>query len=274
MIRNIMSIFSPNAPQQQAAPTNTPAVAPGTTQTPQQQQLENTPANQRDLTPAQNHPTLDPRPQTSAEEVKSPLEAFTALFHNEPVTKAGKPANPEAEYDPNAPIFNLDDEVFSKRVSAMSFMPQEARQELAQKIAAGETDAIFEAIEVALRNGYSQAAKFRALAAENAAKVAMDRSSKAVPGLLKGELTRQELTTQNKLFNDPALRPLAESISKQYRQRYPDASAADIARYTNHYFGSVAKALTDSQETKPKSQQEADSSGAFDFSNFWGQQQM
>lgn len=245
--KNIMAMFSPG---------QRPQVAPQASVAQPAQ-----PAQQHHSPHTNQEPTNDPRPQEPAP-TESPLAGLAGLWESNG-EDGDKAANRPSAHDP---IFQFNEEEFAKRVNSMNFVDPQAFESMQERLAQGDTSALMELVTMAARSAYTQAAKTGAAAAEHAAKVAMERTGSQVPELLTTELTRQELATQNKLFTDPALRPVAESIAQKYREKYPTASPQDIARYTQHYFQQVAANFAPTNPTQPAQDQPLE----VDYSNFFG----
>lgn len=256
-MKNVMQMFSAGA-------GNTQPVQ----QQPQPQHQVQQPVNtQQPATPVPNNPsphfndnpTQDPRPTEALQNPESPLAGLAKLWETDPKEGDNKPkGNPFDD-----PIFQFNEEEFSKRVNSMNFVDQQTLESVQERLIEGDTSALAELINAAARNAFNQATRTSTAAAEHAAKIAMQRAGNQVPDLLNTELTRKELATQNKLFSDPALRPVAESIANQYRNKYPDASPQDIAKYTQHFFQQISTQLVPQQN--PTSQEQPE-----DFSFFFG----
>lgn len=216
--------------------------------TPQQIQQPAQPAQPQVINQDPTHnatPTSDPVPSPiptveASPDPASPLVGLSELFN---ITHVD-PNNPE----PNKPkpMFDLNEDKLMEKVNTMNFVSQAQMESLQERLQQGDTTAMAELINMAARAAYAESVKSAALVAEHSANYSMEHSTSQVPNLLQGALTQQELATQNKLFTDPAIKPMADQIAQQYRNKYPQATPQDIARYTQHYFKTVAEQFNQS----------------------------
>ena len=60
------------------------------------------------------------------------------------------------------------------------------------------------------------------------------------------------------VFTNPALKPIAENVSKQFAEKFPDATPLEIANMTKDYFGAIASELGSTDGTNTEEQNQGD----------------
>ena len=185
----------------------------------------------------------------------SPVDNFADLW--QPVTSA----NPNE----GQPLFNVSHDKLLATARQQDFR-QTVTPEQLQAIAAGGQEAInamSDMINGATQAGYAQSVLTTtkliegALAKSNFAKA--DDLETRIRDVQVGSSLREE----NPVFSDPAYAPLLQTAQKQFQQKYPTATAAELKSMATQYLTSMATRLNPAQQTPASKQKQSE-----DWSNF------
>lgn len=244
MPMSFAQLFSPTAPAQAPvaaapAPTTTPTVAPNSD-------------------PFAKSTTPDPVAAQTA-----PMDAYKDLFTIDP--------NREVT-DPNAPFITYDDKALAEKVSEMQFVDPSQMAELATKAAQGDAAALMTLLNATAQSAYSQGAKLSANISNRAAHAGAQQVRGQMPTDVRSQLASSELATINPALSHPAIAKQAQETLAAFEQKFPTATPAQLAKYTNDYFKSVFEATngrTEQEQRNPRSGPPA-IQGSQDFSEFFG----
>ncbi len=240
---NLNDIFGLNqVPAPQPTPANPPAPDSAT------------PAPNDGKPPFEKSTTPDP----------APLDNFAELFKVTPVDP-----NAPVPVDPNAPYFTMPtDEQLLQQVSSMKFINAEAHGELLSKAAGGDQGALIQLLNTVGQQSYAQGARLSANVAENATRNGVERLNAVLPNQIRSNLARNQVTELNPAFNHPALQPFVQSARTVMEQKFPNATANEIANMTNQYMESVRDSLVKPNPTQ--TQTPGGNTQIQDFSTFFG----
>jgi len=172
-----------------------------------------------------------------AEGDKSPLAGYEKLWDNDPNAKPMPSAVPTFNVDPKKLMDAARGIDFSKAIPA----------DLLEKAAKGDTVALGQAISAAAQAGYAQSAHANTQIVKEAltqqAKVFKDE---ILPQILRNHSVSQTLQ-EDSLLTNTATAPLVEAARTQIAQKYPNASAAEIAKQTQEYFRGFAEEIVKAQ---------------------------
>lgn len=231
-----LAVGIPAQQQQQTAPQNTQTASPVAPQHP--------PASQDPAAPNQQAQLNGAVPQTKEGEV-NPLDTYNDLF---------KPK----EVDPNAPpaqtvAVEFDQAKVVEGLGKMDFMRFADPKDLAAVAAGGEgaVVALGNLMNSVMRQSMLMNSQFSASAANKAADFAYQRANQGIPEMVRGQLTNNQFS--DAASQHPALQPLVQTLSAQYRQQFPKATPEQVATQVREYLKAVGGALNpQSQEAEQK----------------------
>lgn len=242
MFESVSKIFNPTPqPQQQSA-----------TQLPQQQTVQ--PAQGPNTAPqgvVPNDPN-NPNKGTPNDENanKSPLDSFADLWQTKPK-------------DPNAPAnatesMEIDAEQLHQHVAKLSFTDS-ISQDTLQKIAAGGEDAVSALVEVVNAVGRNVLAQSTLVGNKLAQRVAT-HEAKNLQGSLESRIKAMQLSSNlveaNPLFNNPAVKPVIDSVKDQLVEKFPDATSAELTKMAQEFVIAMSTALNPNATQQQQNQQQ------------------
>ena len=241
MSMTFAQIFSPTAPAQQ---TPAPAAAPAPAATPNPD-------------PFAKSTTPDPAAVQTA-----PLDQYKDLFTIDPNREVA---------DPNAPFITYDDKVLAEKVAEMQFVDPAQMAELATKAAQGDPAALMTLLNATAQSAYSQGAKLSANISNRAAHAGAQQVRGQMPTDVRSQLASSELATLNPALSHPAIAKQTQEVLGAFEQKFPTATPAQLAKYTNDYFKSVFEA-TNGQTQGSQEQRSGPPAiqGSQDFTDFFG----
>jgi len=231
------------------APNGTSSVAPnGTNPTNGQDQNSNT--------------------QQQQQENKSPLEEFHKLW--EPVTGPdGKPASTTKE-----PLFNVDPKQVMEAASKTDFKSVATAEELA-KVAAGGQDGVAAMMDIMQKlatNVYANAAVAATKIAESGITKALSQAEQRLPQVIRQQQFGDSLVTKNPALQDPAVRPIIESVKAQMTQKYPNATPSELQEMAERYMQAAADAFNPAKQEELRRQQQQAAKENENWDIYFGQQ--
>lgn len=157
---------------------------------------------------------------------KSPLSGYDKLWETDPnatPTPTGVPA------------FNVDPKKLldaAKNIDFTKVIPGD----VLEKASKGDVAALGQAINVAAQAGYAQsAAATTRIVQEALTQQAKTFKTEIMPAILREHSVSQTLVDESILTN-PAVAPMVGAVKQQFSTKYPNASAAEIAKHTVEYF--------------------------------------
>lgn len=239
-MQKIFGIFQPQqAPVPGQHPVNQPP-APQPNNTPQNnlQTPPNVPADP-------NNPTVPVNGSANPPAAASPLDQFKTVW--EP-TPAAKP-------DPNAPT-PPDPQKIMQAATQVDFT-KVIKPEQLQAIAKGGEEAVqafAQSIQSVAGAIYGQSMVATTKIVENAVATAEQRFNERLPQAVSRTSSRELLSQENPAFQNPAVAPLVEMVHSQLAQKYPNASAAELAKLSKEYMAAAASVFN---PAKPNQSQAA-----------------
>lgn len=200
-----------------------------------------------------NSTQTQPAPSdTSA--VKSPLDAFTDLWKNEPKSEG-------QQEQPN--MFNVDPQKLMEAAAKVDFA-KVIKPEQVQAISAGGEGAVkafMDAMNGVSQAVYAQSALLNTKIVERAMEQAETKFAERVPGLIKRHQVSDSLRTENPALSHPAAQPLIAALESQMAVKFPNATVAELNQMAKDYISSFASAAVPKKEepaTSGKSNKETD----------------
>jgi hypothetical protein len=241
MAMTFTQLFSPTAPAVPAAAAPAP-----------------TPAPAANPDPFQKSSTPDPVPLPTA-----PLDQYKDLFTIDPNREVA---------DPNAPFITYDDKALADKVAEMQFVDPTQMAELATKAAQGDAAALMTLLNSTAQSAYSQGAKLAANISNRAAHAGISQVRGQMPTDVRSQLASSELATLNPNLSHPAIADQAQKTLAAFEQKFPTATPAQLAKYTNDYFNQVFAATNGSNHQEQSSGRSGPPpiQGSQDFTDFFG----
>lgn len=210
------------------------------------QQVQTQPGNLQDpatvaaqsQAPTPNNP---PAPGSAAINTTNPdssIAQFEKLWEtNQAGTDNQPPANPAS--------LNLTPEAISKIVANTNFAQNLDPQTLAAISAGGEQAqvALAQAMNQVAQQVFTQATMVNSKLAEKQIQAAIAAEVSKLPNTLKSQAVADHMTSTNALFNNPAIKPVADSAREQLIRQYPNASQADITKMVQDYMVAMGTAF-------------------------------
>lgn len=211
---NLIGMF--NKPTTPAAAV--PATPPGS------QVPASGPAQGSNIPAFQQSATLPPK------EV-APLAEYADLFNNAPIEGAEVPVGLDDPY------LVVDKDKVKEFVNSKSFVGSNPEQlALVTRALGGDVQAFVEVLEGFGRNLYMDSAINSTHVAERIARTGVSRLHAAIPQQMRSLSSAEKMTELNPLFNNPALKPLADAMKSQFEAKHPTATPLQIAEMTAKYF--------------------------------------
>lgn len=172
-------------------------------------------------------------PVASADPV-SPLDQFKGLWENDP-TKAA----PDDEPKP------LDATELSTAVSKADFAKAISPEMLAAIAEGGEaaTAALPAILNAVAQQTMVQSTLVNDKLMQKAITAALAKQQKSLPAMLREQQAANHSKTTNPLFDNPAIKPVAEATRAQLLQKFPDASTEQITEMTNSYLVAMGESF-------------------------------
>lgn len=167
------------------------------------------------------------------------------------------------------PSFNLDPEKFNATVAQMNFADGVFTPELSAQILKGGEEAV-QALQLAMnqvgRKAFAKAAEFTTKATE----FGFNESRKSIATDLPSQMRRQSATQSiyeaHPGLNNPATKPLVDTMTANFADKYPNATPAEIQGLLVEYFDGVGSLFTKPQTIQ--SARDQSKAAASDFSSF------
>lgn len=167
------------------------------------------------------------------------------------------------------PSFSLDPEKFSQTLAQMDFASDAFTPELSAQILKGGEEAI-QAMALVMnkvgRNAFAKAAEFTTKATEFGYTQSKKSIATDLPLQLRKQSAVQSVYEAHPGLNNPATKPLVDSMTANFTEKYPNATPAEIQGLLVDYFDGLAGQITRPQT--PQSQAEMNRAAASDFSSF------
>jgi hypothetical protein len=225
-------------PQEPVAPTQPVAGTPTQGANPPSQGATNPPASGQP-----NAQSTNTQP--------NPLDAYATMFNN---------ANKAAPDAP--PAFSLDAKTVSE-VSANLDFTKDLPQEIMDKVLAGDSSAILQAINHVGRQAYATTLQHTTGLTDKFVGLRSEYDQKSVGSRVKSELTSQALS------NDAPLHPLVKQelgrIAQDIAKANPDASPSEVAAAAKDYFNQIHSAMNPAANTAT----DAKTAGETDWGNYF-----
>lgn len=168
---------------------------------------------------------------------KSPLDAYSDLWETAPI-------DPNAPQPPTAPT--LDPKQLAEKVGTIDFSNTVAPETLAKITAGGEEAgaAFLEAMNTVARNVMLQSTLVGNKLAQKVVGFETEQLQSQVPDLIKQNMVTDNLSSNNPLYSNPAVKPLIDMAKKQIQVKYPNATASELTAMAENYVGTVVAELT------------------------------
>lgn len=191
----------------------------------------------------------------AAEGDASPLANFADLWE-------AKPVGDTPTFSPN---FNFDASKVGEAAAKLDFT-KVIDPAMAKKAMGGDMEAFMQVLNKVSQAGFAQAVTASGLMAQESAKRTGSSVEAALPEYLRQQAAGN-LNSENPFFQNPVVKPLMQAIQAQVAIKYPNASPAELSKYTQDYFAGMAKELVSSEgnviSAKPKAP-----AGETDWSGF------
>lgn len=248
--------------QQQPPPGAPQGAIPGASQNIQQatQQTANTAAN--GVIPAQA--AQSQTNQQTENQNKSPLAEFEGLWQP-PKTEGNNPVKQDN-------IFNVDPGKMMEAARKTDFSKM-ISPEIMSAIAAGGDGAqaaMIQAMNSVGQGAFAQSAMATTKIVEAALKKQAEQFEAKLPDLMKRFSDSDQLRSSDSRFNDPAVQPVVLALQSQVRQKFPNATTAEINAQVNRYLEGMAKTFAPKAEEAKQTKQSGKAQET-DWSAFLGQ---
>ena len=226
-------------------------------------------ANNADVV-TQNNSSNDPSANSGNANAgeKSPLDGFAKLWE----TKKDEKGNPIQDSGPE-PLFKPDQKALGEAVGKMKFTDK-LDPELVKKAMSGDHESFASAINSVAQQSFQQALLASSQMMEGAFSKKMAEFQKQSETQFKNLRTKENLTANNPMYNNPAFKPFAEFMQSKFQNAYPEASPSEISTHMENYFKEFSNSFgksgenedTDADGKTPQQRQ----AKAQDFSDFFG----
>lgn len=173
---------------------------------------------------------------------KSPMAEFANLWDN-PAPKAGE--QPQVDWnDPSSivPAQTLDPAKIGEAAKKIDFS-RVLNPETVKKALAGDAGAFGEALNSVAQAAFSNSALIASRIVDSSLRGMAPRLiNDALPHHMKRHGIGEGFGAENPIFNDPAVKPMLEMVTRQFQQQNPKSSAKEIADKAKAYVLAFANA--------------------------------
>jgi hypothetical protein len=203
---------------------------------------------------------------------KSPLAEFADFWKNE-APKEGAPTTPNWDDASSVlPKVNLDPAKLHQSAQRIDFAKAMPREKVTAALK-GDENAFNEVMNAAFHYAYAQTAMSTTKIVEAMLGQMAPKMFEALPHHIRKHVVNDTVNSSDPIFQDPAVAPMLEMMKDQFRVKYPNASAKEIADKAQAFVKSFATAVNKDGGNKqlPNSggkQKQAKEEDFSDFLNF------
>lgn len=237
----LQTLFGGQSPAPAAPQIQTP---PGNLQTPEQIAAQSqAPAGQQQA-PANGTAAVN---TTNPD---SPLSQFEKMWETIPADTTNPSDNPAS--------LNLTPEAISKIVSQTNFAQGLDPQTLAAITAGGEGAqvALAAALNSVAQQVFTQSTMVNSKLAEKQIQAAIAAEVSKLPSTMKSQAVADHMASTNQLFNNPAIKPVADAAREQLIRQHPQASQAEITKMVQDYIVNMGQVFSPKVDTSPESKEQ------------------
>lgn len=189
----------------------------------------------------------------------APLASFSDLWKIDPATAA----------KPDGPLFQLDPVKLQEQIKGMEFAPNITPEHL-QKIMQGDAGTLQQVLNVSAQNNFAKMMEVVQKMVTHGADTTRLRVESTMADKFKNFQVGETLSS-NPLFNNPAIKPMVDSLTQQFQLKYPQSSAAQVSKMAEDFISQLGSAVAPNQ-SKPAQQgapSYAPTSRAEEFQDFF-----
>lgn len=183
----------------------------------------------------------------------APLESYKSLWETDNAKQATKP---------KGVLPDITAEQLSQTLANSNFLST-VSQELLQKAATGDTQAFTEVINQGLRTVMTQSVLASRGLVEAGTRNHGEQLREMLPSMVRSNNVANY--NNNPLYNNPAVKPMFESVKQQFEQKHPTASAKEIAEMTDAYFKDFVAAIGGTQQSSNSPAKGTEQTGETDW---------
>lgn len=161
---------------------------------------------------------------------ESPLAEYEDLF----TIESKKPADSEP--------FTFDEKKFGEAVGGIDFT-KGINPELTAKALGGDAQALSELLNGALRNSFKMSGSLTTRLVKEALTKQRDQLRSELPGSVSSHQTQQAMIAENPELNSPLLKPLLSTIETKLRDKFPEASDAEVQAHAKKVMTGMAERI-------------------------------
>lgn len=170
----------------------------------------------------------------AAEGDKSPMAEFGKLWDKTDKTK---------DLVSPVPTFNIDVAKQLENAKKVDFV-QHVNKEALEKASKGDASALAQVLNEAAQAGFGLASTSSATLLQEALKQQADTfRDEYMPEVLRRNEVSQQLRADNKVFDDPAVKPMFSMLETQFAKQYPTAAPAEIKDHVTRYLAGMSKLI-------------------------------
>lgn len=201
------------------------------------------------------NPDPNKKQQQNGQEGNDPLLNFESLWQPDIDAKTGQPV---VKQDTKSKSYlpSVDPKKFGEMVEKMDFTRDLDETDLAELREGGDKgiQATMRMLNKASRRAFQSAFAASNKMAEQGFSGARDRFMSEVPDHVRDMMVDSELSSSAEYAKNPALAPIVSTVKKQYLQKFPKATSAEINNAINQYFaylgGELNKKKADPNQTQ------------------------
>lgn len=199
---------------------------------------------------------------------KSPFAEFEKLW--EPVTGPdGKPVQVTTD-----PLYTVDQNKVLEAARKTDFKSAVTQEQMA-KINAGGPEAMqvmLDVMQTMAQLAYANSAVASTRIAEQGITKAMSQAESRLPGVIRQQAFGEGLAQKNPALQNPAVAPLVEMTRKQFAQKYPNATVAELETLTLDYMSKVSEAFNPAKQAAQAAEALAAQKANDNWDVFFGEQ--
>lgn len=213
-------------------------------------------------------PPGTPENDPNATANKSPFAEFEKLW--EPVTGPdGKPVQVTTD-----PLYTVDQNKVLEAAKRTDFKSAVTQEQMA-KINAGGPEAMqvmLDVMQTMAQLAYANSAVASTRIAEQGITKAMSQAEQRLPGVIRQQQFGEGLASKNPALQNPAVAPLVEMTRKQFAQKYPNATVAELETLTLDYMSRVSEAFNPAAQAAKTAAAQAEQEQEESWDRFFGTQ--
>lgn len=190
----------------------------------------------------------------------SPLDKFKELWEPKPNDDGANGEQP----------VSLDPEKLTELVGQANFTSSLSTEDLQAIVSGGEgaIQALQNAMNQVARQAVIQSTLVSDRLTNNSVTSAVEKLQGSLPDIVRRSNVRETVSSSNPMLNNPAVKPLIDMTQNQLAERYPEASASELATMAQEYVAALGEVFNPSKQQQQSQGNEGE--GDINWDKFLG----